>query len=343
MAVLLTTLAALLAINLLLAGAVFGARIHNEVRAAQWSRREAVWYPAHLDLIAGSVSEEDLQARVSDRELHPVLSITARFTRRVSGEGRDRLRRFAEPLLARLRPRFKSHRAERRAEFLALFAELTDEGHLDEVRHALQDPSPLVAMVAARALVKRPTRRGATESVLAELSRFENWDSEYLASLLADMGPEGAHHLREAMADPGMNALTRRITALALARQRDLAAADVASAVLAESGGDRELTAACLRVIEAVGKGSHIGAVRDLINHPDFVIRARAVSALGRIGSSYDARIAVPLLADDSAWVAINAAQALRRLGRSDILQGVAQGDDSAAKTAAEILMEATP
>lgn len=74
------------------------------------------------------------------------------------------------------------------------------------------------------------------------------------------------------------------------------------------------------------------------MEHGDFAVRARAVAALGAMGTAADADRLGDLLADPSRWVALNAAVALRRLHRDDLLHGLALRSDPAAAIAAEAL-----
>jgi hypothetical protein len=69
---------------------------------------------------------------------------------------------------------------------------------------ALDDPSPLVAMVAARSLAQEESTEYA-HAVLKRLHRFGGWNRRFLASMLASMGPRVADTLREGCGTPMWN------------------------------------------------------------------------------------------------------------------------------------------
>ena len=73
-------------------------------------------------------------------------------------------------------------------------------------------------------------------------------------------------------------------------------------------------------------------------DHDEFAVRARAAAALGAMGTAADAVRLRRLLSDSSRWVGLNAAFALRRLHREDLLADEARGSGEAASIAAEAL-----
>ena len=103
---------------------------------------------------------------------------------------------------------------------------------------------------------------------------------------------------------------------------------------------DRELLTACLRLLGRVGRAEHRATVRQLIESPDFVVRAAAASALGTIGTPDDMTRLQALCEDESRWVAIHAARALRDAGQLDALQQLASTGRNRATLALQVLSE---
>ena len=93
--------------------------------------------------------------------------------------------------------------------------------HADTVVAALDDRSPLVAMIAARALAKKETPQYAG-AVLARLHRFTSWRPSFLASMLSSMGPEIAPILRSTLGNPAIDTQVRAIATMALRELHDL-------------------------------------------------------------------------------------------------------------------------
>lgn len=329
---------ALVVTNLALAAGVLGLRLRNNVRARQWGRVEARWYPAMMDLLAGETTVEALLPYVQRREIRQVLEICGRMVRRVSGDDRRIVQDLARSLLHGLEPSLRSRSPEKRASAIQLLALLgSDDEFSIEISTALADPSPLVSMVAARVVARRRRTDLATE-VLRQLDRFRMWSEAFLASMLASMGTEIAPDLRAHFAGDEHSSRARAVTARALAELRDVSSAEIAAGLLEDAPGDRALIVASLRVIETVGQTKHLGVVRPLLGHKDFVIRAHAATALGRIGTAADSGALSLAVADESPWVAIHAASALRHLGQFETLRKLSYAADASGEAALEAL-----
>ncbi len=339
MLVVVWSLAALVAVNLALAGGVVFLRVRNDFRARRWHRIEGRWYPALLDLLAGDTTAATLLPYVQQSEVVPVLEICGRMVRRVSGDDRKIIRDFARPLLGGLGPMLGARQPEKRANAIQLLTSLgTDDEFRSEVVAALVDPSPLVSMVAARVVASR-RRIDLASEVLGQLDRFEMWSEAFLASMLASMGSEIAPELRDSFSSSDCSSTVRSVTARALAEFRDLPASDIAAGFIQEDGqDDRVLMIASLRVIEAVGQTKHLEVVRPLLGHEDSVIRALAATILGKIGVAADGVALAAAVSDESPWVAIHAATALRLLGQIDTLRELSRTGDAGSEAALEAL-----
>ena len=304
----------LVAVNLTFALLVVLLRIHNVRRAAKLEERRKLWYPRIIGLISDGSPPETLTARVEPQERSDVVEIAWDISRRLRGADRSRVQRFAAPLLETLAPDFKSRRPETRARALQVATCLGGEQYEGMMVKFLDDPSPLVSLVAARAL-SQPGHADHIGEVLDRLDRYQGWSQALTSSMLAQVGIDAAPMLRNHLSDGGRPGHTRAAVARSLELLKDLEAADVAADQLGDP--DAELIAACLRLLSVVGSESQAEAVRPLVVDDRFFIRAAAMSALGRLGSPQDAKLIVDALDPDSAWIAIRATQALADLHAS--------------------------
>jgi HEAT repeat protein len=192
-------------------------------------------------------------------------------------------------------------------------------------------------MVAAQAIAKH---RLATQvpRLVARVSALGEWSPAFVAGVVAGMGMVAAQPLIEMLESHDRPVSERATAALALATLHEPRAADAAVAALQDPDLDRELVTACLRILEGVGRSPHLWPIRRLLRHEDFAVRARAAAALGAMGTAADAVRLRRLLSDPSRWVGLNAALALRRLHREDLLVETARGTDAAAAIASEAL-----
>jgi HEAT repeat protein len=206
------------------------------------------------------------------------------------------------------------------------------------VAQALDDESPVVAMIAARGLF-RPGQERYFNNVLRRLHRFTLWSRSYLASMLAGGGPAGAPLLRGMLADPKQPALVRAVASDALAALNDLESVDLALRLL-ECEEDRELLAGCLRLVRELGHQDHVDEVMRFVTASDPVIRAAAVAAVGALGGKEDVNVLQSLLADDSYWVSLQAARGLMAVGEVGTLRRLAVGSGPWALLARQVLSE---
>jgi HEAT repeat protein len=202
---------------------------------------------------------------------------------------------------------------------------------------ALDDPDPLVAMVAAQAIAKHQLSRQVPR-LIERVSALGVWSPAFVAGVVAGMGTAAAPLLIDVLGNPARPIAERATAALALAQLNDPRAADTAVMVLQDPGVARELVTACLRILEQVGRAAHLGPIRHLLDHNDFAVRARAAAALGAMGTAADVSRLGTLVADPTRWVGLNSAVALRRLHRDDLLGEIAAGSDEAAAIAQEAL-----
>lgn len=317
----------------------FYLRIRSRNRERLWKRLEERWTGPLLEALADPDRIPALQETVEDRYALFFVSFCLRYFRRVRGEEREILKRAASPWIARAAARASSPRVEIRARAVQTLGALGLPRYGDRLVEALDDASPLVAMVAARALAREGDER-YVEPLVRRLKRFRSWRDSALASMLAGIGVAAMPRLRQTLADENEDPWVRTVAAAALAQLADLEAGDVAARVV-EHGAGRGLLAAALDLLAEVGRPEHRAPVRIRCASPDFVVRSRALRALGRLGNEEeDAPRLRAALDDPSPWVALDAARGLREVGGIPALREIAASGHPRAAAARQVLGE---
>lgn len=329
---------ALLLVTFIFAMATLWLRYRNVRKERRWERLEKAWQPRVLEVLDGQAPPEHLWTTVEPADQLYFIDYLVRFAQRLRGEERKLLSRLADPYLDVVAPKVGRGDAERRARAVQTLSILDLDRYATVVIGALDDPSPLVAMVAARALAGEE-RPAFAPHILGRLHRFEGWDTGFLASMLASMGPDVAPLIVDVLGDDTRPPRVRSIAADALKRLNHLPAADTAAGVLA-SASDVELLTATLRLIARVGRPENVAAVRGLIDHPQMPVRAAAATALGQLGSQQDLGLLLLALDDSSIWVSMHAARALRAAGAEAMLRSTALSKHPRADVAREALEE---
>lgn len=328
-----------LALSVLFALTAALLRYRNGRMATRWRALEGRWESLLMEVLAGDAPRRALWERVRPGEEMYFVDYLLRFARRLRGAARVQLSELAAPYLPAVVERARRGDPERRARAVETLALLGYYNHAQLIVEALRDPSPLVAMVAARGIARQQDPRHI-RSVVAGLGRLTNWSPRHLSYTLASIGTLAVPALRAALVDPARPPATRAIVADALGRLQDPRAADLAAELLPHTA-ERELSAALLRLLEAAGAPRHGHAAYALLNSPDPVIRAQAVSALATISGTTDPECFRPGLEDASTWVAIHAARALRDLGHRGLLRDMIGASHPRAALARQVLTEA--
>lgn len=313
-------------------------RVTNDRRAARWRRMEQAWEPPVLDILDGRATVADFLGRIPASEALHFVDYLLRIAVRIRGKERELLCDLARPYLQPLERRTREGDLTQRARAVRTLGVLGMADHAAVIVAALDDPTPLVSMVAARALA-RPEHPQYVIHVLDHLGRFEQWSRSFLCAMLVNVGPAAAEAIRNTLGDAARSARIRAIAADALRELKDLSAAGTAAAVLSEET-DRNLLAACLRLIASVGSPACRPAVVGHCGSPDDVVRGAALSALARVGGAPDLELLRRGIEDLSPWVAIQAARGLRDGGGRSLLQEFAAGKHPRAALALQVLAE---
>jgi HEAT repeat protein len=328
-----------------LIGTVVVLRVRNVMQLKRWHRLEARWEPAIIDVLVGQIRERELHALVRHEDQRYFVDFLLRYGKRLKGVERETVVRLAQRYLPAIAEQLEGRSPERRARAIRTLGELDAATYTTQIIAALRDHSPLVAITAGRALARRQDPELA-QSLVDSLESFELWDTRFLSSLLADLGPKATPVLREVLDDRERPARTRALAAHTLERLNDLNAAHIAVAVLEASSAMSEpfseervdLIVAALRLIRKVGRGEHLGPVRRLVESSHAAVRGYAVNALASVGSSADAPLIRPAIDDESSWVVMHAVRGLKTLGELDELQQLAASNHPRADAAREVL-----
>lgn len=312
-------------------------RRHNERKARTWSGYERKWGAMLTAVEGGWARNEAVKTGVAaGEELEFVDFLYKQALRTSDPERRALLGQLAAPYLSRIAERTTGGDAERRARAVKTLSELGGAAHVGSVIAALDDPSPLVSMSAARALAAAGGEE-RVRAIVSRVGRFGDWNSRFLRATLTQLGSAAAPALRESVADASLPARIRAVCLEVLGDLADAEAAALAADVL-QGDEDVDLWAAALRVIRRHGEAEHVFMVQPLCAHGDPVIRAQAVGTLAHLADDDGLDLLEGALRDPSPWVTLHAARGLKHRGRLAVLERLSTGDDDAAANAAVAL-----
>lgn len=260
------------------------------------------------------------------------------YSRRVRGEERITLRQLALPYLDEIAERTKHRDPGVRTRAVQTLGTLGLPKYSGEVLAGLDDPSPLVSMVAARYLARAEFPEFAPV-VLQHLEKFEGWNRRFLASMLAAIGAETSPMLRSGLEDDGTPDWLRSVFAEALRMQRDQEAGDLAARVLSDTVS-QNLCASLLRLLAEVGRPEHLPVVRELCRSDDVIVRAQALHALGMLSDGSDLETLLGAMSDSSPWAALHAARGVREAGGRSLLVEMVDSEAEHARLAGQVLFE---
>ncbi|MFQ6678479.1 MAG: HEAT repeat domain-containing protein [Fidelibacterota bacterium] len=313
-------------------------RISNDRKSKIWQGLEQKWEEHLLMILSEEETHEALWEEVGKNESLYFIDFLLRFSQRLKGMEQNHLIKLAKPFLKPIADRLHENDIERRARAVLTLSSLGLKEYDKQIVASLDDPSPLVAMVAIRALASQDSPEYAPH-IMSHLHRFENWSKNFLTSLLKSIGPNGTPAFRKTFSDSKATPISRATAAQALRNLNDLLSADIAADVITKES-DRDLLAASLKLLAQVGQEKHLPAIRNLITSPDFVVRACALKALGVIGEENDLELIKPGLDDPIPWVAIQAVEGLMSAGGQTFLHEIAHSNHPRANLAQQVLAE---
>lgn len=336
--ILAVTIVGLFVVALLFSGYALVLRYRHASRERLRDALRKRWEEPVLGAIADPDRISEVQALVPREYRLHFVQFVLEYVRRVRGAERQVLRRLVEPYLDEIAERAEHPRSEVRTRAVQTLGTLGLPRYAPEVLKGLHDPSPLVSMVAARYLARPEFPQYAPE-LMKHLHRFEGWNRRFLASMLANMGPEVSAILRDGLLDGDRPTWLRGVFAEALRMQLDPRAADAAVEAL-EATDDRDFSASLLRLLAAVGRPEHVEVLRVLSDADDEIIRAQALHALGVLGGDAELPLLFAGMDDASPWAALHAARGVRDAGGRELLEEIAESEHAQARLAGQVLFE---
>ena len=185
---------------------------------------------------------------------------------------------------------------------------LRSASSFDRLAALINDPSPIVSISAARALMRIDPQR-AVQQVVPQIVSRHDWVDGGIAQMLHEAGPEAVKDELGAAALRANDEVASRLVRF-LAGVSPEAAAPVIARILAEPH-DEHLVSTCLQVMT---DARDLDKARSLLTHARWHVRMHAAAAIGRLGGAADAEALLPLLADPQWWVRYRTAQALQHL-----------------------------
>ena len=297
-------------------------RWRNNRVARRWAGLEARWDPVMLDVLAGAAPAAALHALVRPPDHRWFVEFLLRYGRRIRGHERDVLSQLAAPYLYAVSGDLRHRSVERRAQAVQAIGQLGRAAYRAELVTALEDPAPIVVVIAAVAL-SREYRADDVRQVIKSVNRLELLTNRLLVSVLRRLGSESAWAFREVLGDSTQSAKLRTVAAKVLAHFNDQESGPFAVEAVDQTD-DLDLRVAALQILERIGVAEHLPVVRRLAQDPAPAVRGAAIRILARVGEEQDLQRLVTALDDPVSWVAIHAAEGLRQSGRTDLLEQVA-------------------
>ncbi len=201
---------------------------------------------------------------------------------------------------------------------------------------ALSHRSPHVVMTAFRCLIAYGDPQ-SFDILVWSLSRFEKWNRNLLALLVASIGKNSIEVIRKGFEDESQPYFVRVILCTALREMGDIPSADIAAKILRKKT-HIELAFACIRLIRNLGGKQHADLIRSLCGQENKMFRAQAIRAIGRLGDETDLPLLKAGLDDPSPWVALYCATALKDIHMEPLLKEIARSNHPRAALASQVL-----
>lgn len=188
---------------------------------------------------------------------------------------------------------------------LGLLGQSRNFGHIAPF---LENPSPIVSLCAARALMQLDPAR-AVSMFVPQIIRRDDWAGGRVAAILreADAGAV-SRELSDATLRANADVAPRLVRFLATVSPDE--ASPIIRRILSAPPDDH-LVSTCLQVMS---RSADLDLVRPLVTHERWHVRLHAATALGRLGGAEDEPLLIRMLTDEQWWVRYRAAQALSHL-----------------------------
>lgn len=313
-------------------------RLHqrNQAKAAFWQSLESQWEPLLLDYIRAELPPEQIWAQVEARHELYFIDYLMRTALNYP-PGREAFQILARPFLPALTARLTAQRgdAEQRARAVQTLTLLGNSEQHGVLLQTLEDPAPLVTLLAALALSQARLHRAAP-AILNQLPRLADWHLGLLSQLLSRMGPDVAPLILNYL-ESADNPEAQTVCLQVLTTQNH--APGVQAAVRLLSDSDKvNVQVAALNLLGQLGQAEHLPLIRSHYHSPYFAVRLAVIRALYRQQHPEDTALFQQAFEDSSHWVAMQAAQALKATGQEHVLHEIRFMQHPRAKLANQVL-----
>jgi HEAT repeat protein len=265
------------------------------------------WQPVFFHAVEGLPFEAP---RIHGRDREIILLTWIHFTESIRGEARLRLRQLALDLQLEGTALKMLARRNIRLRQMAVVAlgRMNSAAAWDQLARLAVNPKPVLSLLAARSLLQIDAGR-AVPIMLGELIRRDDWPLVKVATMLREVPPEV---LAPALTD-ALHAVTPQNAPRLLSLLETVPLGDTWPAVAPLLCADQP-TEVIVAALKAGNDPRAIDAVRSLATHPQWIVRAQAAAALGRLGGEQDSERLQAMLGDPEWWVRYRAGMALVQL-----------------------------
>jgi HEAT repeat protein len=295
--------------SLLMLVAVFVLRMRLVVRQRREKRYAAEWQPILAECVYGVPKT---LPRVPRAARYHFLKLWNYHHESLVGSAQKNLEELAYGLGLEKIARDMMRRGNLRSRLLAIITlgHLGDRTQWHELRKLVADPSPVLSLAAARALLDIDAAATLAWLVTVMAAR-EDWPLARTVAMLKEAGPGRVTLplIAAAEAAAEVEGGTRQV--VRLLRMMEVAHTErirgTVSRIFHEIK-EPEVLAACMRLIQ---DPRDLELVRSHLAHESWFVRAGAVRVLGRIGETADRAALIDMLGDPHWWVRYHAARAL--------------------------------
>ncbi|MDY6983075.1 MAG: HEAT repeat domain-containing protein [Pseudomonadota bacterium] len=313
-------------------------RWQHDRHERRWRDLHSLWDGDVLDVLSGEIPPAEFRKRIAPEQELDFVRFLAPYGWRLRGSDLDTLKQLALAYMPHVVKQLKHKEPGVRAWAVNVIGLFGMPQYERSIVATLDDESAVVVMFAASTLLAQ-RRVHYIAPVLEQMQRFDRWNVNSAASLLANMGRDAIPVLESIYLDPQRATRPRVVAALALANFTDYAVADAAAALL-PGCDDVELTVATLRLLSKVGQLHHRPYLKKLCESPVEALRIHALRTLRAVCTREDSEFLLKMLDDPSAWVARQAIQALDAVGAKDLLEELVNSGHPRALLARQMLGE---
>ena len=313
-------------------------RWQHERHERRWRGLHASWDAEILDVLSGDMPPAEFRKRIVPQQELDFVRFLAPYGWRLRGSDLDVLKQLAHDYMPHVARQLQHKEPGVRAWAVNVIGLFGMPGYERDIVAALDDESAVVVMFAASTLLAQ-RRVQHIAPVLEQMQRFDRWNVNSAASLLATMGPDALPVLEGIYLDSQRATRPRIVAALALANFSDYAVADAAAALL-PGCNDVDLAVATLRLLSKVGQQHHAPYLKQLCESPVEALRIHALRTLRALCTRSDSAFLLQMLDDPSPWVARQAILALDAIGANNLLEDIVQRGHPRALLARQALEE---